>query len=602
MTSFKLAALALVLALGLQDGEAKLTKDKRDFIRKMRQSEKINGPIRMSKPNLARFLQKAEQVGNLKGSSPKVSKEELERKLTYYQSFDEYVQSKATFQSRYSSNEQENQDQGPDGENQNTDDSQELQSSAKNWWNFWSNNQSADDDKSYTFYTSNSNQEGEAYENIEGFSDLSLKYAGCTSATSFVTQGDEDSSSIPFKSSALVQYRFCPSDSCQEDSWEGCSDTYGEYMMSLQDFLDTQHILLEEEFNMVCNYCAMCYDFNENYCTGDDCCTHSDDCREYENVCKDKQEDEEENEDMEGDNQDLADDAQQGDDIAQYDYGDVMPDYSDLFECLEVEVDQNDQISYYMSKTNNDDDDTYYESESSNNNQEGGKISVYLGVHCNGMYMEVGVFKDDTCTTLLATEEQVDIRELTGLEYNSEDLDEFYVPQGCIDCGGDEYNWKNQWWYVQNTSYGTEDEARQDEESNINYVCYDLYSASAKCNSHLSEEIQEKLGESDSEMANEAATCTFINQAMQGNIDENGFVLSDYTYVGANYSDYSELSDTVTPVYGSENRVTGGQAAALSIGAIGTAMLVGTVFRLKRQVEALDDTGAFIAIDDKSLD
>ena len=104
-------------------------------------------------------------------------------------------------------------------------------------------------------------------------------------------------------------------------------------------------------------------------------------------------------------------------------------------------------------------------------------------------------------------------------------------------------------------------------------------------------------------MANEAATCTFINQAMQGNIDENGFVLSDYTYVGTNYySDYSELSDTVTPVYGSENRVTGGQAAALSIGAIGTAMLVGTVFRLKRQVEALDDTGAFIAIDDKSLD
>ena len=80
------------------------------------------------------------------------------------------------------------------------------------------------------------------------------------------------------------------------------------------------------------------------------------------------------------------------------------------------------------------------EVDNNNFNYRYGYSNVYLGVHCNGMYMEVGIFKDNTCTTLLATEEQVDIRELTGLEYNSQDLDEFYVPQGCIDCGGDEYN------------------------------------------------------------------------------------------------------------------------------------------------------------------
>ena len=129
-------------------------------------------------------------------------------------------------------------------------------------------------------------------------------------------------------------------------------------------------------------------------------------------------------------------------------------------------------------------------------------------------------------------------------------------------------------------------------------MCYNVYSASAKCNSHLSEEIQEKLEESDSEMYNEAASCNFINQALQGNIDENGFVLSDYTYVGgANYG------NSVTPMYGSEYRVSGVQAAALSIGAVGTAILVGTVYRLKRQVEALDDDKEqFIAVEDKVID
>jgi hypothetical protein len=180
-------------------------------------------------------------------------------------------------------------------------------------------------------------------------------------------------------------------------------------MMNLQDFLDTQHTLLEEEFSMVCNYCTMCYDFNENYCQSDDddCCPHTKDCEKYDEICSQ---------------------ADNNDNNAEYDYGDAIPDYSDLFDCMEVEVDQNDKLSYYMSQSNNDYDRYGY----SNN--------VYLGVHCNGMYMEVGIFSDDTCTTLLATEEQVDIAALTGLDYSTQDLEEFYIPQGCVDCGGDEYN------------------------------------------------------------------------------------------------------------------------------------------------------------------
>jgi hypothetical protein len=149
--------------------------------------------------------------------------------------------------------------------------------------------------------------------------------------------------------------------------------------MSLEDFLDAQSDIREKEFQMLCSYCNTCYEFNENYCDGDNCCTHSNDCEGYDESC-----------------------SAEGDD-------DTVPSYEDLFDCMEVD---------------GEDDGS----------------SLYVGVHCNGLNIEVGLFSDSSCSTLLATEEQVNIAGLTGIDFNTEDLEAYFVPQGCLSCGGDDYN------------------------------------------------------------------------------------------------------------------------------------------------------------------
>ncbi len=393
MLSAKFATLALIASLVAHEGECKITKQKYDFVRKMRESEKINGPIRMSKPNLAEFLRKSEEVGNLKGtieSFSRVSKDELERRLNYYNDYHNFATSES--QSRHT-NQQYNQ------YNANNANIQK-----KKWW--WMNTEGNGNETLWNTQEMYNNDGDNTTYSVAGFEDLALKYAGCSSATSFAPDDDgEDSNGNAFKSNALVQYRLCPAESCQDNSWDGCKSKYGEYMMSLEDFLDTQKKLLEEEFHLICSYCDACYSFNEKYCEGDNCCNHSKDCGDYDQVCS-----------AEGD--------------------DDIPDYDDLFDCMEVDIGNslNDEGRKLANSIN------YKYIKGSNYYGDDGVSSVYVGVHCNGMRIEVGIFADDTCTTLIATEEQVDVAALTGVDFNTQDIENFYVPQGCLECGGDDYN------------------------------------------------------------------------------------------------------------------------------------------------------------------
>ena len=53
-----------------------------------------------------------------------------------------------------------------------------------------------------------------------------------------------------------------------------------------------------------------------------------------------------------------------------------------------------------------------------------------------------------------------------------------------------------------------------------------MYEASAKCNMNLADDIQEQLEESGAQLEGEQVTCDFIKDAITGQIDENGFVMS----------------------------------------------------------------------------
>ncbi len=412
MPSAKLTALAVLLALS-GSTEAKMTKRKLEFLKAMKESEKVHGPIRMAKPSLADFLRKSEQV-SLKGSasssssasSSRVSKEDLERRLDYYASFE------AAFANEDSNRLLEDADSQDDdpaykGDRYNNNYN-------KNYNNYNGNDQSTQSHwyDMFTKYFQGQNGNETAWDmynddgndvnanrtyDLSGLADLSIKYAGCSSTTSYTanTDGEDDDQSSHFIAETLVQYRLCPAESCNDNSWRGCKSEYGEYMMKLEDFLETQSELRETEVQMLCKYCQKCEEFNDSgYCNGGNCCSHSGDCNDNSDVCK-------------GGNQD-----------------DEAPDYEDLFDCMEVDVSEY-RVRRRLGNDGNDDDE---------------ENSAYVGVHCNGLHIELGLFEDSSCTKLIGGEDTIDIQNITGIDFSTEELEDYYVPDGCLACGGEEYN------------------------------------------------------------------------------------------------------------------------------------------------------------------
>ena len=71
---------------------------------------------------------------------------------------------------------------------------------------------------------------------------------------------EEDNNGIvyPYTTTQVVNYRLCPTDTCQDNSWKGCRNTYGNYMISLEDYFQAQEQYIEEVFEQYCDYCAQC--------------------------------------------------------------------------------------------------------------------------------------------------------------------------------------------------------------------------------------------------------------------------------------------------------------------------------------------------------
>ncbi len=126
--------------------------------------------------------------------------------------------------------------------------------------------------------------------------------------------------------------------------------------------------------------------------------------------------------------------------------------------------------------------------------------------------------------------------------------------------------------------------------------------SSAKCNSNLSEDIQQLLEESDSEYANEEATCNFIKEAVLGNIDENGFVLTSSSSKNTFWNSGPSVGSTNSvPIYGSSNAVTGGQAVALTLSILGTATLGYVAYFMRQQVESKEKRESLMPQKEKQI-
>lgn len=571
MHSFKTATLALILAFA-PAAEANMTKEKINFIREMKRAER-KGPIKISRPNLARYLQKA-HVSNLKsGVATEASKKQAENQREYYEKFTS-VQKFQSDLNRRAEEDVEGDDANAAYDNMqdwgtnNTNNHNYQQWLSDNWNMIKSMFRNKDNDEMY----SNQNTTYDVY----SLNDFSMKYAGCSSVGG-LTDGS-------LTANNLIKYRLCPTESCQDNSWEGCNTEYGDYVMDLQAFLTIQSDVREEEVKLLCQYCESCYYFNSYFCSdvdtyeedyngGDNsCCVHTEECMTYNKLC--------ENEEMGYDDE--------GDDDKYGQYHDV-PDYDELFECKEVDLADFDYQSQYLAQQSA---NSGQENDDNQNNQNDygydGDGVGYLGVHCNGDDIEIGLFLDEDCTVLYqddTDQQQLNFTQLAEEDFSSEDIEEFYIADTCVMCGGDDYNTKTQWWYIE------EDRGEYDDEDTVNEMCTEMYEASAKCNINL-DGTDDIFEESETEEANEDVTCTFVNRLMHNQVTSDGMVFaaddvdcSNLSNVQCLVAKMKKLS-SATPAYEQgSNPVTGMQAFALTLGAIGSVGMAAAAFHLKQQID-----------------
>ena len=161
---------------------------------------------------------------------------------------------------------------------------------------------------------------------------------------------------------------------------------------------------------------------------------------------------------------------------------------------------------------------------------------------------------------------------------------------------------KTQWWYVEG------DKNEEADDDYVNEVCYDMYAASAKCNTNLDEDIQESLEEADSEIDNEEATCKFIKDAILGHIDENGFVYSpEQSGAATDFWNWALNANAKDPQFVTQQRqssgsVTPAQATLLTLFVVGCVAMGTVAYLMKEQLDIKEGAEGLIANKDKQID
>ena len=410
------SALAIVLLANVHALNLNArTEGKHDFIKAMRKSQKVNGmlPRKLSNDKLiAKSVHKpglrssTAQIPASKKTATESAGSVTDRKSQ--EPIKRQVPTKRHLNSEWWKWWKSNSDLTDEEiENMNNMDEEELQdymNGTSSWWSWNSTGNSngtdadAEDDDIW------STGENQTFVK-ETLADFSVKYVGCSSLTSYVDSDEEGS--YPFVNQNFVSYRLCPSESCADDSWNGCKSVYGEYLMNLEDFLTVQQDYLDEEFEYYCNYCEQCIYFNTYFSDTDEegqgGCSQTEACYDYDDYCSDEA-------------------RTQMEEEAEF-------SIEDFFECKEIDIwggddDNGDDATIVDDKYQFGDDryNVFYKNE--------GK--AYIGSHCNEGIITIGLFADDQCIHYVGN--QIDFFNATGYELEASAVEEMYVPDGCLSC------------------------------------------------------------------------------------------------------------------------------------------------------------------------
>jgi len=342
-------------------------------------------------------------------------------------------------------------------------------------------------------------------------SDYSIKYSGCSAIAMYSDEeaadgGDDggDGEASVFATQKFVVFRLCPSEYCSDDSGsDGCGNNYGEYLIPLAEYMEVYGQFKQESFEAYCEYCETCMYF-ENYFYG-----HRD------LADADAGDDAAQGDDAAA--ADAGDDAVQGDDAAAAEethaclYYEECKDY--LLTCdygAWLEATYGDDIPDDAAEEEEVDFSDYYECAE----VEYGNYQYYIGPMCDSsdQAIQFGLFSDEACTVYVG--DSKDISTISGVDFTSEraSLEEF-SGSTCIPCRE-----SDQPYMV------VKGDANDDDD--ISELCENLYLGSAKCNYRLWD-VEDESYTGYNQLANEDLACSFIENVISGAYDDKGYIVID---------------------------------------------------------------------------
>jgi hypothetical protein len=86
----------------------------------------------------------------------------------------------------------------------------------------------------------------------------SFKYTGCSTVQTFSDELSYYGQDSVLASKRFATFRLCPQRTCSDRNYEGCSSNYGDYVVSMDQFLAAMVSLNEERVTGYCEYCEQC--------------------------------------------------------------------------------------------------------------------------------------------------------------------------------------------------------------------------------------------------------------------------------------------------------------------------------------------------------
>lgn len=316
-------------------------------------------------------------------------------------------------------------------------------------------------------------------------SGYSVKFEMCQFVKAFSDElAEEADSETVLDTERFVVFRLCPNHTCST-----CNYNYGEYLVSLDQYLESTVSYVQDMQEEMCNACDQCQNVqaDDGYAKGDDA-------------------------DDDGNNNG----GRRGRSLYSVDCSSCYD------ECQKI---ANMKENGYIDATEFLDCQMIYDPQDDN------KGALYAGPICasSGSKIKIGVFTDAYCLNLDSTKEVDDY--LVDANGNQMKLSHALLKQTysetCISC-------------AESSDYNNQGNDANDKD-NVNELCEELYTDAAKCEkTHAFESGYSSYYGYENQLAQESVVCDFIQSLKSGTYDEEGEIIVS----GASSSSASAASST----------------------------------------------------------